>query len=1025
MAHIYHDSERDTNTDSGVSLTFSIESANGCAPRIRLTLELRRPEHALNSRSQQVPVHSGSIDLAFGHIFKKSNDESTTPNQIFNLKVDYAQEHSNAIISFDTTGATANNLKCLIDFPEGHDRVRNMRLRDYEVEMAKQLCSLTTIPEGKVKHVVIMVQPHPKEKDLHKAGQHNAVDDLLDALPFEGNVSPSLKQPMTVLPYDQLRNASHKPRVQHGQMPQPFKVFDKNHACMPMPPRHSWQDADEASIVLANSVEVQHIESSIILSSLEKNEQKIKLLTVGDMVLIAITYDKCLRAGLSTDERISFPTGTVMKFTIKKAKSHVATTETVKPYFANGKVISNIHNIVCDTLVAVEGKKAVDFVGLTAPLTSSKTATSYWAWLSSKISENNCAAMIKAVAVTYTRRSWVTEKWPALLNDGGYLASRHLATSITCSHEQFKKALDTLNNAHQWNKAQRAHIDAFLRAPGGMALLTGSSGSGKTEVMVHVMRFCLRVGINVLCLGMKHSTLDLIVKKYENKFPEEEQPLRAYKPYMEDLTSMTTEWDAGEESELLVLEIARAELVENKNKRSRLIMTNSIQYKVIENSKKTDMPGMMRKFPSGSQNGEPVYTDESLYDFRQVFRDGLAAREKHPFSDKIYWTDQRSKRFKYAYAALRAEVIQNARLLVTTMINIGSNEISQNFSRDTPIARFDDEAQACSEQPSLIASATCKFSHNICVWAFYGDFRQSGVINLTGRNPDNTVDVFYKQTDMSLFLRLYLSGHPVVRLDIQWRQHEKLFRPLNELHYDLNISTVQEMNRDLDEHTRLMGKITGQSDSKIDKQSDYQKRLLHIVLDSPTMKAKDSPSRANPGFAAYVVGVIFPKVREEFGITTSENVMLVVPYAKHKELYQRHYAQLRAEGWTDAELPALTTIEVAHGHEANLVIFDAVNDNREGFLQDAERCCVAFSRAKQQMIFVSGRLLHVKSDITKTVVVRTTDGRLARTDVYRPLLHWAKYCVDHSCQWHESPPAFKVPSDLAFYGNGSESVQSS
>ncbi|CAD0012803.1 unnamed protein product [Aureobasidium pullulans] len=126
MAHIYHDSERDTNTDPGVSLTFSIESANGCAPRIRLTLELRRPEHALNSRSQQVPVHSGSIDLAFGHIFKKSNDESTTPNQIFNLKVDYAQEHSNAIISFDTTGATANNLKCLIDFQEGHDRVRNM-----------------------------------------------------------------------------------------------------------------------------------------------------------------------------------------------------------------------------------------------------------------------------------------------------------------------------------------------------------------------------------------------------------------------------------------------------------------------------------------------------------------------------------------------------------------------------------------------------------------------------------------------------------------------------------------------------------------------------------------------------------------------------------------------------------------------------------------------------------------------------------------------------------------------------------
>jgi hypothetical protein len=118
----------------------------------------------------------------------------------------------------------------------------------------------------------------------------------------------------------------------------------------------------------------------------------------------------------------------------------------------------------------------------------------------------------------------------------------------------------------------------------------------------------------------------------------------------------------------------------------------------------------------------------------------------------------RVKQFKYAYAALRVEVIQNVKMLVASMVNINCQEISESFSRDTPVAWFDDEAQASPEQPSLIAAASCRFSKNICVWALYGDLIQSGVINLTDRHREDTVDVFYKQFDMSLFRRLCLAG---------------------------------------------------------------------------------------------------------------------------------------------------------------------------------------------------------------------------------------------------------------------------
>jgi hypothetical protein len=1001
-----------------IDLTFSLESVQGCAPRLRLTLDLLRENPATDEDGHKLPAHSGSIDLAFGHIYRSDTDTSTAPNQIFNLEVSYKSEHPTAMISFDTMGATANNLKCLTDFPNGHDRVRNISINSYEREMTKKLCSLTTIPEGQVLHVTMMLRPDKGEREKHEKGDRNILDEMISLIPFQGNVSELQLKNMAMLSYKQLRYASsHKPIAQFGQMGSAFQTYDANHSCLPEPPRYAWQDADEALARLATSVHVQHVEETVILGALEGKYQTVKLLTIGDMVLLCIKWDKPLRAGLSSDERITFPVGSQIKASIHDTRGgNERDTATRKPIHAYGKVISNLYDVACDVVVAVDKQKAEDFVGFTTPLRSSKSATSYKAMLSCEVASNSCSTMINALAKTYARESWVTKKWPALLNDGTYLALSNLAIFFTCSREQAYQALQTLKSVHNWDKAQRAHINSFLKAPGGMALLTGSSGSGKTEVMIWLIWFCLQVGIKVIVVGAKHATLDLIVSKFIARFPKAEKPLRAYTASIESFTTSTTEWKA-DENEVLFLDLARAELAESQNKRSRMLLTNSIQHRVIENSNRSDMPAMKRKFPSGSENGEPVYTDTTLYDFRQIFRDGLAARNDHPFSDEEFWTTERFSRFKYAYAQLRAEVIQNSSFLVSTLINIASKEISQNFSQSTAIARFDDEAQTIDESSSVVPIAVCHWSKNVCIWAMYGDLRQSGVINLTGRHFDDTVDVFYQQAEMSLFARVSLAGHPVDRLDLQWRQHEKIFQVLNKLHYFMSIRTKNSMKGNLQEHTTLMARITGLSDdSEIAAQTDYQKRLLHVVVDSPTMKAKDSKSRANPGFAAYVVDIVLPKIREDFGKTTYKNVMLIVPYAKQKELYRRLFAKLRGQGWTDAELPQLSTIDVAHGHEADLVIFDVVNDDYEGFLQDKKRCCVAFGRAKQQMIVISGALEEVDERTTTQIVRDATDGdKIKPITLKRPLLHWASWFVTVSCTHKTSPPAFIVPADLSFW----------
>ncbi|KAI5202072.1 hypothetical protein E4T39_04879 [Aureobasidium subglaciale] len=1007
----------DGSEGSCIALNICLVSS-GQGPKLRVAMELTRKKNMQNAEGYQKPVHQGSLDFSMGRVYKDENDNSVAPNQVSNLTTRYKPEHDNALISFETDGATANNLKCLVEF-DHHDRVRNFCPRKEELDIARTLCSITKIPAGDKWQVYITVRPGKDEKAKHASGEDNAIDEFLAMLPAKDNSSESVKQPMKVPPYNQFRNASHEPRVQHGRMPDAASLYDQHNPGLPMPAIYAYRDNDEAAIIHSNSLHVQHLESSLILKSLEDDIQIVRLFTVGNMVFAAIVFPKPLTAGLDVAERITFPNGTIIDLKIFDVTNRLAVND-VKPHTASGTVVTNVSRMPCDVLVAVGGKTAADFVGLTSSL--AEKARPLLTTLASSISDISCAAMINAIRLTYARNSKVTQKWCALTNDGGMLDNTPLINFTKCPQSAFQAAFNELMNpvasagfkkTTSWNKKQMQHIHDFLGARGGMALLTGSSGSGKTKVMVHLMRFCLKVGINVLCLGMKHATLDLIVTKFEEEFPNEEKPLRAYSQSSESLTTEQTTFEATEKEELILLDIVRAELAGLEQTRAPLLLKNSIQHRVLENSKRKDMPAMVAKIPTGSASGEPQYADDTEYDYRQVFKDGLAARDEHPLTDNVFWNKRELKKFKYVYAALRAEVIQNSHLLFSTMINVCSKEISQNFSSATNIARFDDEAQTASEPASLVATSICQFSDNIIRWAMYGDIKQSGVINITGRGTENTVDPFHKQADVSLFLRLYMSGHEVVRLDTQWRQHILLFMMLNELHYHMSIRTVGAMKNALNKYTDLMGRIAGRSQDEIDQQSEAQKRMLCVELDSICMRAKDSRSRANPGNAAYVIRVVFPQLRIAFGKNMRKMVILLTPYAKQKELYGRWYWQLRKEGWIDVELPEIMTVDVSHGHEAHMTIVDVVNDNYEGFLKDPSRMLVMMSRARHQLLMVCGEMANVDVEVKKKLYTDVTNGnKVKQLDVQRPILHWKNYMNNNKCTHETKAPDHDIPSDL-------------
>jgi hypothetical protein len=80
--------------------------------------------------------------------------------------------------------------------------------------------------------------------------------------------------------------------------------------------------------------------------------------------------------------------------------------------------------------------------------------------------------------------------------------------------------------------------------------------------------------------------------------------------------------------------------------------------------------------------------------------------------------------------------------------------------------------------------------------------------------------------------------------------------------------------------------------------------------------------------------------------------------------------------------------------------------------------CVAASRAKKQMLWITGNLSEVKTDETIRYYRDSDAGdTIKEVAIYRPLLHWKKYFESKKCTHQATPPESEVPGDLAFDGD--------
>jgi primosomal protein N' (replication factor Y) len=108
------------------------------------------------------------------------------------------------------------------------------------------------------------------------------------------------------------------------------------------------------------------------------------------------------------------------------------------------------------------------------------------------------------------------------LLQAGWVESVPLTQPLTLALSQRERGL-TFNNAHTLTAAQQQAVDAVTQSDGyGCFLLHGVTGSGKTEIYVHLMNHVLRRGGQVLLLVPEINLTPQLENYFRSRFPDTE-----------------------------------------------------------------------------------------------------------------------------------------------------------------------------------------------------------------------------------------------------------------------------------------------------------------------------------------------------------------------------------------------------------------------------------------------------------------------------------------------------------------------
>ncbi|EGP87898.1 uncharacterized protein MYCGRDRAFT_92436 [Zymoseptoria tritici IPO323] len=395
-----------------------------------------------------------------------------------------------------------------------------------------------------------------------------------------------------------------------------------------------------------------------------------------------------------------------------------------------------------------------------------------------------------------------------------------------------------------------------------------------------------------------------------------------------------------------------------------------------------------------------------------------------------YWSDSKIALARYANDSIRAAVLQDARILITTNQNCADRDIRKYFASSAGDKVFieSDECFAATEHCSLIPIATTAFARNIVSIVYYGNETQMGPIplrttRLLGKDEKRSNE-FHAQLQCSLVERMIKSGFPVHRIDYQGRCHPILFEPVSSYYFQGKIDSPdpkdQRFALSAEYHKQLRAVLKLPIDKKL---SDEQERMVHVKVrgKQPCQKVAGG-SRGNYSSFHYIVTTMLPAFDKILGDDMHDMLLVVTPYARQADMWTEWCSQqIRAKLRTRKQLPRITTVDSSETAEHVIVdlVIDGEHRKQLGHLKDNRQFHNLATRAKSTMWQImsddTGEERYLPSVRSKPAPTFVDDnGNFDKSK--KAFWFFINWYTRHKCIWHldnnESFDFFNAPRDL-------------
>lgn len=565
-----------------------------------------------------------------------------------------------------------------------------------------------------------------------------------------------------------------------------------------------------------------------------------------------------------------------------------------------------------------------------------------------------------------------------------------------------------------WSDEQKACLRACRAFPGGILLIQGFPGAGKTFTIVALGKLFNLLGIHVIYSTPTHYAGDAIaetIDKFDAIAGKKTSVIRIYRPGSEEQAFKSsgignsdrpyngiddrnveepsedaekeapknTEADIpgestsnadksgddflgrfSEDAELTMFSFV-TEFEKYNYSKSYCLPEKSLEAAVIRRAYNSSGEKLIGNYPSKDQ----VHISKGMATLEDLGGDVGLGREVDFFEEvRRYhelmkegklslWSDEDKRNALFSFTKAAHFVVEEAKMIITTNNNAGSTLISSHFGKAAKgIINFRDEDWKETEVNSWIPVCHSQYGEKIQGIVMSGDRKQlKPTVISTRENP--CFNEFASQMETSFFDRLIHMKHPVYKLTRQRRFRDTFKEFLNYRVYNDEMRSHPSVN---DQTVNPVWDRVVRNMLRVDD-LDFDSGYFVANIENAVCEIEESTkSRYNTAHVKFVVNLIM----ENFSAKgyDGKDITIITYYRAQVRRYLQYLLQLAKSGDFPREFhPYVCTVDSMQGKESKVVILDWVISRADtfgdlGFTMDNNRGNVAQSRMREVMVNV-------------------------------------------------------------------------